>query len=234
MRTLHHYDRIGLLRPARRAESGYRYYGRPELLRLQQILFYRELDFPLEQIRRILDDPDFDALGALRRHRIRIEAETHRLGRLLRTVDRTIADLQNQTEMVTEEEMYEGFTREQAAAYEREAKERWGADHVEQSKDRIRSMTREQWADFKAEGGKMVEELAALMDRPVTDEAVQALVARHHAQIEHFYPAPAEHYRGLGRMYTEDERFRIVYDRVKPGLADFLRRAMEHFADTRL
>src|SRR5690349_4024289 len=94
-RTLHHYDEIGLLKPAFRADSGYRYYTKEELLRLQQILFYKELDFPLGEIQQILDDPEFDRLQALDHHKEQLRKKMQRMDTLIRTIDKTILDLKN-------------------------------------------------------------------------------------------------------------------------------------------
>src|SRR5512135_267261 len=116
VRTLHHYDHIGLLKPSARTAAGYRLYGEADLLRLQQILFFRELDFPLADIQAILDDPGFDQVKALRDHRQLLQHEADRLGRLLKTIEQTISRLteDNMTMTpMTDEELYEGFTPEQ-------------------------------------------------------------------------------------------------------------------------
>src|ERR1044071_7499826 len=99
VRALHHYDGIGLLKPASIGRNNYRYYGRDELLRLQQILLHRELDIPLSDIRAILDDPRFDQLDALRTQREKLAAEAKRYAELVRTIDRTIADLNGDAAM---------------------------------------------------------------------------------------------------------------------------------------
>src|SRR5437667_8460979 len=94
VRALHHYDDIGLLKPAFIGSNGYRYYGRDELLRLQQILFHRELGLTLDEIRRAVDTPGFDRAAALRNHREKLVTETARLRELLQTIDETLADLE--------------------------------------------------------------------------------------------------------------------------------------------
>ena len=112
VRTLHHYDHIGLLTPSARSAAGYRLYGTEDLLRLQQILLFRELDLPLEEIRRILDDPGFDPVRALAQHRRTLELRAERLARLLHTIDRTIARLTEVDMSLTDEELYEGLPKE--------------------------------------------------------------------------------------------------------------------------
>ena len=123
VRTLHHYDEIGLLKPGTRTESNYRYYGEKELLRLQQILFYKELDLPLVKIMEILDDPAFDTEAALRSHKKDLIKRRDRTSELLKTINKTIHHLKKQN--MKAEDMYKGFSKEQAEAYEKEAKEKW-------------------------------------------------------------------------------------------------------------
>jgi DNA-binding transcriptional MerR regulator len=231
VRTLHHYDRVGLLRPAGRSEAGYRLYGEAELLRLQQALFYRELDLPLEAIRRILDDPAFEQVAALEQHRSLLQGRSERLARLVRTIDRTITRLTEDEMALTDEELYEVFGPEEIERIKRETRERYDPKLVGEANRRVSQMSREAWQALQAEGGAVTVELAALMGRDPADPAVQALVARHHAWIERFYPCSADVYRGLGQGYAGDPAFRAFYERVRAGLADFLCLAMAHYAE---
>ena len=234
VRTLHHYDQIGLLKPSSRTEAGYRLYAEKDLLRLQQVLFYRELDFPLDEIRIILDLPGFDQVEALRDHRRMLGERAERLARLLRTVDRTIARLTEEDTMpLTDEELYEGFSpkeREQLKEYEAEARDRWG-EMAAESQRRVRQMSKAQWQAVQEEGDAATRLMGEYMGRPVSDPDVQAAIARHHAWIENFYPCSAEMYRGLGQMYVDDPRFTATYDKVRPGLAVFMRDAMAYYAE---
>lgn len=233
VRTLHHYDQIGLLKPSARSQTGYRLYGEADLLRLQQILFYRELDFPLADIKALLDRPGFDQVEALRGHRRMLTERAERLARLLRTVDRTIAKLTGEDTMsLTDEDIYAGFSAEERAkfkGYEAEAAARWG-ELAAESQRRVRAMTRAQWQAIQQEGSAITQRMAELMGRPVDDADVQATIARQHAWIENFYPCSAEIFRGLGQMYVDDPRFAANYEKVKPGLAAFMRDAMACYA----
>jgi DNA-binding transcriptional MerR regulator len=231
VRTLHHYDQIDLLKPSSRTAAGYRLYTEQELLRLQQILFFKELDVPLADIRRILDDPEFDQVAALEDHRRLLEKRAERLTRLLRTIGRTIQRLTEDTMEMTDEELYGGFTQEEIERYKREAREMYDPALVEESERRVRRMSRAQWQSVKEEGDEITRAEAGLMDRAPNDPDVQKLMARHHAWIEHFYPASAEVFRGLGQLYTGHVEFRKHYDRYRPGLADFLQAAMAYYAD---
>jgi DNA-binding transcriptional MerR regulator len=231
VRTLHHYDHIDLLKPSSRTAAGYRLYEEGELLRLQQILFFKELDFPLSEIRDILDDPEFDRVEALENHRRLLEERAERLMHLLRTIDKTIQRLTEDDTMMTDEELYEGFTKEQMERYRREAREMYDPELVAETERRLRGMSKAQWSAVREEGDRVTREIAEVADRAPGDPQVQALIARHYAWVEQFYPVSVEMYRGLGRLYAEHEEFRAFYDAYRPGLADFMRAAMAHYAD---
>ena len=234
VRTLHHYDETGLLKPSFRSDSGYRQYQRKDLLRLQQILFYRELDFSLSVIKDILDDPDYDEVRALVNHRHNLEQRIERLSNLLNTLDKTILHYKEDTMALTDEELYEGFTKEQIERYNKEVDEMYGPGTVEATRERIGKLTKKQWQGVKEEGEAINVEMAGLMDLSPESPEVQNLVKRHHAWIENFWTPNAESYKGLGKGYTENPEFREFYDKYKTGLADFFYAAMKHFADTEL
>ena len=232
-RTLHFYDEIGLLRPATRTASGYRLYGERELLILQQIMFFRQLDVPLEEIRRILADPNFDQVRALRRHRELLEAQAARLGRLIKTVDKTLLMLEG-TMTLSDAELYEGFSQEQIERYKRESREAYGVEVVEESERRAKGMSKGQWQAVRDEGDAVTRGLAALMDRPVDDPEVQALIGRHYKWVCTFWTPDAAAYTGLGQLYTDSPEFRANYDKYAVGLVDFLREAMTYYAEHEL
>jgi len=133
-----------------------------------------------------------------------------------------------------DEDLYEGFTKEQIERYKREARERYDPALVQESERRLRNMTKSHWQAVKAEGEDITRSIAALMDKAPDDPEVQALIGRHHAWIERFYPANAEVYRGLGQLYTGHDEFREFYEKYRPGLADFMQAAMVHYADQQL
>lgn len=231
VRTLHHYDQINLLKPSARTASGYRLYRQAELLRLQQILFYKALDVPLGAIRQILDDPDFKPVAALQEHRRKLEQQAERIGKLLKTIDKTILKLTEAAMELTDEELYAGFTKEQAERYQREAREMYDPKLVELSEQRVRKMSKAEWQAVKTEGDALTRQLASLMDHEPGDPQVQQAIARHHAWIEIFYPASAELYRGLGQGYVENPEFTATYDRYRPGLALFIKAGIDYYCD---
>lgn len=232
VRTLHHYDHIGLLKPSSRTAAGYRLYERQDLLRLQQILFFKELDVPLDDIRRILDDPGFNQVRALQQHRTQLEHQVTRLTHLLDTLDKTLSSLTEEDMTLSDEDLYAGFTPEQRERYDREVAETYDPEMVKLSQQRLRKLTKQQWEAVKAEGDAITRALAALTDAAPDSPEMQALIARHHAWIENFYPASAEVYRGLGRGYAEHPEFRAFYEKYRPGMADFMCAAMAVYADT--
>ena len=141
IRTLRYYDKIGLLKPAERARSRYRYYGENELLRLQQILFYKELDFSLKEIMVMLDDSDFDIVNALKSHKTELKKRKSRIDKLLVTIEKTISNLEEGT-MLNHEELYEGLPKEKAEAWRNEAIEKWGKETVENSETSLQKMSK--------------------------------------------------------------------------------------------
>jgi DNA-binding transcriptional MerR regulator len=233
VRTLHHYDRIGLLVPRRRQGSGYRVYEEKELLRLQEILLYRELELPLDLIGGILDRPGRDAREALAGHRRAIEEKVARCGVLLATIDRTIARSGGENTMLSDEQLYEGFRKEEIEEMKAEAAERWGDGEAYRiSRKRLANMTKEQWATVKAEGDSVEKASAAAFLAgafPGSPEALR-LMERKAAWLRNFYEPSAELFRGLGEMYAADGRFRKTYDRYATGLADWLKEAMATYA----
>ena len=235
VRTLHHYDHLELLVPTSRTAEGYREYGDEDLLRLQQILFFRELGMPLAEIRRTLDTPEFDTVQSLRRHRAVIEERIGRMAAAIDTIDKTIRRIQGDESMVSDDELYAGISPETRERWDREVDEQYDSEIVAESRRRVRKMSKEQWKRVRAEEEAVARALAELAgDHEPTDPQVQALIERHHAWIGSFYDPTAKIYAGLADLYAENPEFRAYYDRFGEGLADFMKPAMQHFARTRL
>jgi DNA-binding transcriptional MerR regulator len=234
VRTLHHYDEIGLLAPSGRSEAGYRLYEQPDLQRLQQVLFFKELGFPLEEIARIVRDPAFDLRAALLMQRRLLTERASRVQALIRAVDAALDSFEKGTAM-TKEEMFEVFGDFDPAKYEDEARERWGdSEAYKESARRTARYTKKDWEQIKAEGDQIQRELAAHLEagRAPTDPAVMAVAERHRAYIGRwFYPCSYELHRGLGELYVNDPRFTATFDKVRPGLAEFTRDAFRANAE---
>ncbi len=229
-RTLRHYDQIGLLRPARLSSSGYRIYGAAEVALLQQILFYRALEVPLEEIRELVHAPGFDALEALRAHKQALLSRRDQLDALLGNLTRTITHLEGGIRMSDSDrftEFREKMIADNETKYGKEIRERYGEETVEASNKRLRNMSQETFE----KGQKAAEEanaaLVAAMDGgdPASDAARHA-VALHHAWLQFWGDYTPEMHVGLGQMYVDDERFAAHYDALRPGAAVFLRDAI--------
>ena len=239
VRTLHLYDRIALLVPAQRSDAGYRKYGEPELLRLQQILFYKELGLSLQEIAAILDDPEFDLIKALESHKQALISRQRQLTTMLATIDKTIVNLK-ENNMLQHGELYEGLSREEAGAYRKEAIEKYGLEAVEQSEKSLMQMTKEELEELKAEQKAISERLAELQNEDPESDIVQEVVARHYQNIRRFWGTEksvdqqAEAYKGLADLYINDERFLQSEGKPQPQLALFLKNAITYFANNGL
>jgi len=242
VRTLHHYDEVGLLKPACVGANGYRYYGKEELLRLQQILFHRELGFALEEIGRVLDAPDFDRKQALRAHRERLAADVRRYRRLVRTIDETLAALEGETTM-DDKGIYAGFDFDPKKQAAREARlvERFGEGARPAIERSLELLSRTSPADLqarKAEQDAIEAGLVAALESgaPADSAAVQGFMRRQHAWVAAWWGAAPNKpsFTGLGRMYVEGPEFRARYDTVAPGLAEYLAEAMRVAAEREL
>jgi DNA-binding transcriptional MerR regulator len=229
VRTLHHYDEIGLVKPSGRSAAGYRLYTQVDLDRLQQVLFYRELGFKLEDIVPILADPAFDRRKALVTQRAMLEEQLERTRSVLTLVEKTIRALDGEWAM-TKEEMFEVFGDFDPTEHEAEAKERWGnTDAYRESTKRAKGYKKEDWKKIKAEGDEIntafVEAAAAGL--PASDPKVVAIAERARLHIDHwFYPCSKEMHANLGRMYVDDPRFAATYEKMRPGLAVYVRDAI--------
>lgn len=229
IRTLHHYDEIGLLKPTESTASGYRLYTSEDLERLQQVLFFRELGFSLQEIKGIISRPDFDRRRALLDHRQLLLERQGRLERLIQSVDRTLQAMERGMEM-DEKEMFDGFDH---AQYEEEARQRWGQTReYQESARRAKRYSKSDWEAIQQEGQQITLGVAALMDQDPSDPRVQELVRQWHQLInDRFYTCSTEVFRGIGNGYVEDSRFTAFYDKVRPGLASFMNAAMSLYCD---
>lgn len=229
-RTLHYYDEIGLLKPSTQGCNRYRYYDEDALLRLQQILFYRELGLRLEDIKAVLDQPDFDLARALREHRRALLQRSERLQRLIRTVDETL-DILEGRKILNEKTLFGGFSEEEQAVYAEEARRKYGPELVDESMRRWKSYSQEQKQQILAEGNAIYSGIAAAMDQGADSPEVQELIARWHQHLRHFYePTPAM-LRGLGQMYAESLDFRARFETLHPDLPDFLNAAIQIYCE---
>jgi DNA-binding transcriptional MerR regulator len=224
VRTLHHYDEIGLLHPSERTTAGYRIYGDADLAKLQQVLFFRELGFALDDIARIMNDPTFSPREALLLQHRMLRDKAAQLDRMAEAVDAALDTIEKGTTM-DEKEMFEVFGDFDPKEYEAEARERWGeTDAYKESARRTARYTKDDWKrvmdEQKAVSAAYVERMEA-GDAPDSPEVFK-VVEQHLASInDNFYTIPGEMFGNLANVWVDDPRFTKNIDKAKPGLAQF-------------
>ena len=237
VRPLHHYDEIGLLKPAFTGENRYRYYGREELLRLQDILFHRELGVPLQEIRHLLDLSGRDRAAVLSEHREWLDQRIKRSRQLLRTIDRTIAELNGDGTM-DDKDIYKGFAPEKQAEYEDWLVDRFGGnmrERIDESKAKLETLGKEGIAARMAEGEAAGVALAKAFQAGTAADhpAIDPLLQRHHAWIAAMWnrACPPQAYAGLADLYLDHPDFRTKFDSDGgAGFTDWLTTAMKAHA----
>lgn len=229
VRTLHHYDEIGLLSPSGRSGAGHRRYDDADLDRLQRILFYRELGFPLEEVAVLLDDPESDPREHLRRQHALLSERIARLQQMAAAVEHAM-EAKKMGINLTPEEKFEVFGEEDPEQYNEEAGRRFGGTWTyEQSQKRVARYTKDDWKRQQAETGEWAARYAALMAQGVPAEDARAMdLAEEHRQhiTGWFFDCTYEIHKGLGEMYVADERFTAYYEKIRPGMARHLREAI--------
>lgn len=217
VRTLHHYDEIGLLTPTERTEAGYRLYSTADLERLQEILFYRELGFSLDEIRELMSEPNLDRGEVLRRQRALVGDQIRKLESIAALIDRTIDEIEGEAKMTTEE-MF--------AVFGDEVKQKWGrTDAYAESNRRTKNYSKDDWKRFAADSREINERIAALIDEgvPAGDPRAMDAVEQHRLLIDRwFYPCSREMHAALGRMYVSDPRFTANYEKTRSGMAQYM------------
>lgn len=229
VRALHHYDEIGLLTSSQRSEAGYRLYSDADVARLQQILFYRSLGFPLKEIARVMNDPGFDRLRALRHQRELLADGAREAADLLAAIDIAITAEETGMNLSREErlEVFDGFDPEE---HREEAEQRWGeTDAWKESARRTKAYSRADWLEIKAEmqaiGNDFIAALAA--GEPADGDAAMSIAERARLQIDQrFYPCSHQMHVALGEGYVTDPRFTKTYEDMAQGLAAYVRDAI--------
>ncbi|MCW2615545.1 MAG: tipA [Frankiales bacterium] len=230
VRTLHHWDAVGLLRPSGRAPSGYGVYGPVDVERLRQVLTYLELGFALEEVRALLDDPDVDALDHLRRQQSLLAERIAHLQAVQELVHRAVEA------QMGADDLRAVFGDEDPSRYETEVQERWGdTDACRQSRQRTSAFGRDDWLRVRAQGEDVERRFAAALraGRPASSAEAGALVEDHRAWIGQFYDCSPEMQVDLAEAYLSDERFTAHYEAVAPALARYVHDAVRASACAR-
>ncbi len=236
-RTLRYYDEIGLLKPAYYGENQYRYYEEEQLLMLQQILFFRELGVPLNDIQRIISSNDFDKIEALTTHKSILQSNLERTEVLLKTIDKTISHIRG-TIIMRDIEMYDGFDSVKQKEHEQYMLDMGtlSQKEIDDSWEKVRHWKKNDWALFHKEGDLINKDLVAALEGHLKpeDKEVQDIIRRHFAWVNHFWTPTHESYIGLSQMYLDHGDFRDFYTKYHPHLVDYLVKAMQIFADHEL
>lgn len=240
VRTLHWYDEVGLLPPAYYGANGYRYYEEEQLLRLQQILFYRELDFPLDEIKRVLDGSDFDTVATLNRHKKALLKHLGHTEKLIETIDKTLLHIEGKR-IMEYQELYTGFDAKTQEKHEKDLKsllkkkQYEGLDEIfDASKKRVGKWQKKDWESMKNDCDAINADLLDAIRKGLSPSSkeVQAIVKRHCEWVTRCWTPTKKSYADLGDLYLEHEGFRDFYRKIHPEMGEFLAAAMKVFAET--
>ena len=237
VRTLHFYDEVGLLKPAYYGSNGYRFYEEEQLLILQQILFYRELGFDLNQIQKVLGRTDFDKIEALTSHRKVLEKDLVRTRKLIKTIDKTIGHLKG-TKKMKDQEMYWGFSKEKQAEHEKYLIDRFGEgmkEGIAESHGKIKNWRKAEWEKSGKEFDAICKELVQMMEKrlAISSPGVQGTIRRHFQWLKKFWTPTRESYSGHSQLIVDSD-LRKAYDAYHPRLADYLAEGIRLFAEKEL
>jgi len=229
-RTLRHYEKIGLLEPTTRNESGVRLYAYPEQLRLQQILVFKMFGFALKDIKELLDSETYEIKSSLEKQLKMLQHEHKRLSGVIETLQKTIQSIKEERKMDTNK-LYENFP--DMEKYRSEAIEKWG-EEVTQVEERLQKLDKQDTQALMEEGLAISRMIAGEMQNPASSENTQRLIRLHYKYMQKFYEVPKERYIGLAEMYLGDARFTKYYEDIAPGLANYISDGMKYFAEKNL
>lgn len=225
VRTLHHYDEIGLLTPAETTQAGYRIYSDENLETLQQILFFKELGFPLKKINEIIDNPSFDRQEALiMQHKMLLEKK-NQLDKMIETIEKTIQHSKGEIHM-SNQEKFAGFDFSHNP-YEQEAREKWGNKAVDDANEKAKNMT----TYDKEKVNDTFRNLAAIRHLSPNSKAAQEGMKEWYQLLNRMGSYSLEAFKGLGHLYVNDARYTKNIDQFGAGLAAFMRDAMTVYAE---
>ncbi len=235
VRMLRHYDEIGLIAPPRN-ENGYRTYGEEEILKLQQLLFFRELGFSLKECGEALKDEGFDRKKTFLAQREMLRLEEKRIRRMIETIELTLWEMEKGEKTMADEKKFEALSKKEIEAfhdqYRAEAVENYGAKAVAASEARVKDYDDGKWAAVQMRNQEILTALAALMAGPADDPRVQKLVGEYRATITaNYYDCTLEIFAGLAELYVNDGRFTVYFENVRPGLAHYMREAMRYYCE---
>ncbi|HSM23464.1 MAG TPA: MerR family transcriptional regulator [Anaerolineaceae bacterium] len=224
-RTLRYYDQIGLLKPDSIGDNGYRYYLDESLLKLQQILFYRELDIPLEHIKEIMGQKDYDLQQALENHKQQLGRRIKRIENLIATVDQTLKYIKGEEKM-NKKVLFEAFTEEEEAKMEQEALQMYDPDTVKESYKKWNNYSKAEKQKIGDEGNAVYQGFVDVMNKGAASPEAQDCVKRWREHMNYFWIPNIEQLSGLADLYNDDPRFNKNFNKIHPDLARFVREAV--------
>ncbi|HIW32916.1 MAG TPA: MerR family transcriptional regulator [Candidatus Paenibacillus intestinavium] len=233
IRTLHHYDEIGLLKPDQHTAAGYRQYSPHNLQTLQHILFFKELGFSLKLIKEMIQRPTFDSSDALELQRKSLIAKRSQYDKMIATIEHTIAHLKGEKTMSAKEK-FDGLQWDHNP-YEQEARERWGDEAVNHSQKKMNAFSTEQQSAISEQWEQLYRQLASRIGTAVDSPETEQLITEWFQMLNNnFGTYSYDAFIGLGQMYVLDERFSTNIDRYGAGLAQYMCDAMEHWGNKQL
>jgi DNA-binding transcriptional MerR regulator len=224
-RTLRYYDQIGLLQPEKVGNNGYRYYSDESLLKLQQILFYRELDMPLEQIKEIMGQKDYDLEQALKNHKQQLGRRIKRIENLIATVDQTLKYIKGDEKM-NKKVLFEAFNEEEEAKMEQEALQMYDPNTVKESYKKWNNYSKAEKQKIGDEGNAVYQGFVDAMNKGAASPEAQDCVKHWREHMNYFWVPNIDQLSGLADLYNDDPRFKKNFDKVHPELASFVREAV--------
>lgn len=216
-RTLRYYDQIGLLKPSEVNENNYRIYDEKNVNKLQQILFYRALDFPLNRIQKLINDPNFSRLQALKEQQVLLKSKRDELESLLTNIDATIKDFQGEEKM-TDDEKFEAFKQtkisENEQRFGQEIRENYGKRVVDAANDKFVKLSEKKYQAMNNLEAELIQDLVELKKHPnLNSDLARKIFEEHKQWLKYTWSKYNEKmHRGLVNLYVEDERFTKYYD----------------------
>jgi DNA-binding transcriptional MerR regulator len=236
-RTLRFYDEIGLLKPAFYGENQYRYYEEEQLLMLQQILFFRELGFPLSDIQRVIECDDFNKIESLNMHKSVLQSSLEKTETLIKTIDKTISHLRGKL-IMRDAEMFDGFDPKKQQEHEKYMLDAGilTQQQIDESWKKAAHWKKQNWEQYKDEGEQINQELAAAMKNHLKpdSEEVQLLIQRQYNWVNQFWTPTKETYSSLAQMYLDHPDFRAFYNKYHSNLVEYIAEAIRIFINHKL
>lgn len=227
IRTLRYYDEIDLIKPSKITDAGYRYYDEKSLEKLQEILFLKELDFSLKEIKEIISNPQYNRKRAMENHKNLLIMKKNRIENLISLLE----NITNGGSSMSFKEFDMSDIQKEQKKYAEEIKERWGeTEAYKESENKTSKYSQDKWANLEEEADFIFKEFSAIKNEPETSEKAQALVEKWQAYItKNYYNCTKEILAGLAEMYIGDERFKNNIDKYSVGTAEFMSKAIKEY-----